>query len=1252
VYLALVSGRLVTMLTGLLEAASADPALRRITELAATEAELDVTAPAAARPFLAAAAARQRPVLVVTATSREAEDLADALRAFIDGDEIAVFPAWETLPHERLSPRSDTVGRRLAVLRRLRHPLKTPLRVITAPVRSLLQPQLKGLGDLEPVELRQGGQAELNEIVRTLADLAYARVDLVTKRGEFAVRGGILDVFPPTDEHPSRVEFWGDEVEEIRTFAVADQRTIAKVESMWAPPCRELLLTPQVRERAALMAEQHPALAEMLTKLSEGIPVEGMESLGPALHQGSDSMELLLDCLPAQTLVLLADPERIRTRAHDLVRTSEEFLEASWAAAATGARAPIDLGAAAFKTLAAVREHGLSIGLPWWTTAPFGLAAEESTKDDTPWLDKAAVDVSPDTATVLSLGAVQAPVYHGQTTKVVEDVQGWLTDGWRVALVFEGHGPAQRAAEVLRDAGIGASLVDSLEKAPSAGVFITTGQLAHGMLVPPAKLAILTGTDISGGRGAGTRELGKMPARRRNTIDPLELAAGDFVVHEQHGIGKYVELVQRKVNGADREYLVIEYAATKRGHPGDRLFVPTDSLDQLSRYVGGESPALHKMGGSEWQKAKARARKAVREIAAQLIQLYAARQAAPGHAFGPDTPWQRELEDAFPYQETPDQLSAIDEVKDDMEKPVPMDRLICGDVGYGKTEIAVRAAFKAVQDGKQVAILVPTTLLAQQHFNTFSERFSQFPVVIRQLSRFATPKESAETLAMAAEGRVDVVIGTHRLLQSSTRFNRLGLVIVDEEQRFGVEHKEKLKEMRANVDVLTMSATPIPRTLEMSITGIREMSQINTPPEERHPVLTYVGAYDDKQVAAAIHRELLRDGQVFYLHNRVDSIDKAARRIREIVPEARVAVAHGQMGEEALEKVMVGFWEKEFDVLVATTIIESGIDIPNANTLILERADLLGLAQLHQIRGRVGRGRERAYAYFLYPPEKPLTEHAHERLATIAQHTELGAGMYVAMKDLEIRGAGNLLGGEQSGHIEGVGFDLYIRMVGEAVQAFKGTGPAVEESTEVKIDLPIDAHLPEEYIESERLRLEIYRKLASARTAESLQEVIAEVTDRYGEPPAQVANLVAVAKLRLLARAHNLTEISMQGKHLRFSPVELADSKQLRLKRYHPDSVYKTATSQISVPVPMTRRVGGEPMRDQALLDWCAQLLTDLLGDPPGTATTGSALGGSAGLPAPTDAAPAGTRTSSARPASSRVSDSVAARGARRSPRA
>jgi transcription-repair coupling factor (superfamily II helicase) len=499
---------------------------------------------------------------------------------------------------------------------------------------------------------------------------------------------------------------------------------------------------------------------------------------------------------------------------------------------------------------------------------------------------------------------------------------------------------------------------------------VSTGLVDHGFVADHLELAVLTEADVVGRPGAAsTKDMRRLPSRRRNMVDPLQLRPGDYVVHEQHGVGRYVEMVQRTVQGATREYLVLEYAPSKRGHPGDRLYVPTDQLELVTRYVGGEQPALHRLGGADWAKAKGRARKAVREIAAELIKLYAARTSSPGHAFEPDTPWQRELEDAFPYIETPDQLAAIDEVKQDMEQPIPMDRLVCGDVGYGKTEIAVRAAFKAVQDGKQVAVLVPTTLLVQQHMSTFSDRYANFPIIVKPLSRFQSDREAQEVLEGLAEGKVDIVIGTHRLLSPGTRFKNLGLIIVDEEQRFGVEHKEQLKKLRTHVDVLAMSATPIPRTLEMAVTGIREMSTIQTPPEERHPVLTFVGPYAEKQIVAAVRRELLRDGQVFYIHNRVESIDRAAARLAGLVPEARIAVAHGQLNETRLEQVVVDFWEKEFDVLVCTTIIESGIDIANANTLIVERADVFGLSQLHQLRGRVGRGRERAYAYFLYPPD-------------------------------------------------------------------------------------------------------------------------------------------------------------------------------------------------------------------------------------------------------------------------------------------
>ncbi|GGT98364.1 transcription-repair coupling factor [Streptomyces violascens] len=1174
-------------LHGLLDAVVRDPALAEAVK-AATDGHrmhVDLVGPPAARPFAIAGLAREagRPVLAVTATGREAEDLAAALRSMLPAEEVVEYPSWETLPHERLSPRSDTVGRRLAVLRRLAHPSKDdpsagPVSVVVAPIRSVLQPQVKGLGDLEPVALRIGQAADLAEIVEGLAAAAYARVELVEKRGEFAVRGGILDVFPPTEEHPLRVEFWGDDVEEIRYFKVADQRSLEIAEhGLWAPPCRELLLTDDVRTRAAALAEEHPELGELLGKIAEGIAVEGMESLAPVLV---DDMELLIDVLPKGSMAVVCDPERVRTRAADLVATSQEFLQASWAASAGGGQAPIDVDAASLWGIADVRDRARELGMMWWSVSPF--AADEADSD-------------PDT---LKLGMHAPETYRGDTQRALADTKQWLADGWRTVYVTEGHGPASRTVEVLGGEGIAARLaVDLAELTPSV-VQVACGAIDYGFIDPALKLAVLTETDLTGQRTA-TKDLGRMPARRRKTIDPLTLEVGDYIVHEQHGVGRYIEMVQRTVQNATREYLLVEYAPAKRGQPGDRLYIPTDQLEQVTKYVGGEAPTLHRLGGADWTKTKARAKKAVKEIAADLIRLYSARMAAPGHAFGADTPWQRELEDAFPYAETPDQLSTIAEVKEDMEKTVPMDRLICGDVGYGKTEIAVRAAFKAVQDGKQVAVLVPTTLLVQQHFGTFTERYAQFPVNVRALSRFQTDAEAKATLEGLKDGSVDLVIGTHRLFSSETKFKDLGLVIVDEEQRFGVEHKEQLKKLRANVDVLTMSATPIPRTLEMAVTGIREMSTITTPPEERHPVLTFVGPYEEKQIGAAIRRELLREGQVFYIHNRVESIDRAAARLREIVPEARIQTAHGQMGESQLEQVVVDFWEKKFDVLVSTTIVESGIDISNANTLIVERGDNFGLSQLHQLRGRVGRGRERGYSYFLYPPEKPLTETAHERLATIAQHTEMGAGMYVAMKDLEIRGAGNLLGGEQSGHIAGVGFDLYVRMVGEAVADYRAQmegGEQEEAPLEVKIELPVDAHVPHDYAPGERLRLQAYRAIASANSEDDIKAVREELTDRYGKLPEPVENLLLVAGLRMLARACGVGEIVLQGANIRFAPVELRESQELRLKRLYPRTVIKAPTRQILVPRPTAGKIGGKPVVGRELLAWTGEFLTTILG--------------------------------------------------------
>ncbi len=1207
-------------LAGLRIALAQDPSFARVRSFASADpatrsTNIAFSAPAGLRPALLAEvadglAARSNAVagtpavvLAITATGREAEDTVAALRSYLPEGAVAEFPSWETLPHERLSPRSDTVGRRLAVLRRLAHPeydAGEHLRVIVAPIRAVVQPLVAGLGELVPVRVKTGEEIAFAELIKRLADAAYARVDMVTHRGEFAVRGGILDVFPPTENHPVRIEFFGDEVESMRWFSIADQRTLTSVKGsvshpseLYAPPCREILITPTVMGRAAKLKDSMPAAAGMLEKIAGGIAVEGMESLAPALV---DAMVPLASLLPAGSLSVVLDPEKVSARAHDLESTNAEFLEAAWSTASDGGTAPldlstaggggnaVDLSAAGFKSLGETRETALEHGVAWWTMS--SLAQDEE------------LEVSTD---VLNLQAREPRGYRGDVAEMMEFLGSRIRDQWRVVVATPGPGPAQRLAELFHEANIPASRVDTLDHEPQPGIIeVTTADTGRGFVFDSLKVGLLTEADLLGRASAvSTRDMRKMPSKRRNAVDPLQLQAGDHVVHEQHGVGKFVELIQRKVAGASsstrageaglREYLVLEYAPSKRGAPGDRLFVPTDQLDQVTAYVGGDAPALSKMGGSDWAATKSKARRAVKEIAGELIRLYSARMASRGHAFGPDTPWQAELEEAFPYVETPDQLVAINEVKADMEKEVPMDRLISGDVGYGKTEIAVRAAFKAVQDGKQVAVLVPTTLLAQQHYETFIERFSGFPIRVAALSRFQKAKESKEIVEGVRTGSVDVIIGTHRLLSKDFAFKDLGLVIVDEEQRFGVEHKEALKKMRTNVDVLAMSATPIPRTLEMSMTGIRETSTLATPPEERHPVLTYVGAHSDKQVGAAIRREIMREGQVFYVHNRVKSIDRTAAHIQQLVPDARVAVAHGQMSESRLEQIIVDFWEKRFDVLVCTTIIETGLDISNANTLIVEQANNYGLSQLHQLRGRVGRGRERAYAYFLYPADKPLGEVALERLKAVAAHNELGAGMALAMKDLEIRGAGNLLGGEQSGHIQGVGFDLYIRLVGEAVADFRGEGE--ERAAEMKIELPVNAHLPHDYVPGERLRLEAYRKLAAAVTLDDIAEVQAELIDRYGDLPPAAVNLLAVAHFKVLARAAGLSDVALQGNFIKFGPAELPESKVMRLNRMYPGSLVKPALNAVLIPKPKTARIGGRDLADAEVLAWAQGVL-------------------------------------------------------------
>ena len=1138
----------------------------------------DLIAPSSIHALLAAN--QKSPLLLITTSTRASDLLTAELKSLVEPDTVVNFPAWETLPHERLSPKTDTVTERFKVLNKLSG---NNIKLVVCSIRALMQPIIANPLEDSQVRIKVGNQFLMNDLIQKLITFGFTRSDLVERRGDFAVRGGILDLFLADKEHPIRIDFFGDEIEDISYFAIADQRSLEKVtEEITIYPCRELLIDDQLKKKAVKLGKDFPQINELTEKIIQGINFEGMESLAAGLV---DEFKNIVDFLPNKSQIWIIDEPRVRTRSSDLVTTNDEFLSAAWSNLAWAEDKEIDapielskqLGKGGFYELEKVIEIADEYG---YQIRNLNLYAS-----------------NPDEKIIEFLEDISS--YSNKYDAAILDIQNWHKSGFKVIFTAPAVGTLKRFSELLNSSDLPNESIQTSGTADKSNLItLIKSDLQYGFISEKYKLVVITDKDISGQRSLD-KDQARMPSRRKKAIDPLQLKSGDYVVHEQHGVGRYSELINRTINGISREYLVIEYASSKRGQPADRLFVPTDTLEQVTKYVGGEAPALHRIGGADWQSSKRKARKAVKQIAAELIRLYAARMSAPGFAFSQDTPWQKELEESFAFVETIDQQATIDEVKRDMEKPNPMDRIVCGDVGYGKTEIAVRAAFKAVQDGKQVAILVPTTLLVQQHFNTFSNRYSGFPVRLAALSRFNTPSEGKEIIAGLKSGAVDVVIGTHRLLSKDIEFADLGLLVVDEEQRFGVEHKEELKKARTNVDVLAMSATPIPRTLEMAITGIREMSNITTPPEERHPVLTYVGPYDEKQVSAAIHRELLRDGQIFFIHNRVESIEAVSERIKKLVPGIKIGIAHGQMNERVLEDVILSFWNREFDLLLCTTIIESGIDIPNANTLIVERADLFGLSQLHQLRGRVGRGRERAYAYFLFPPDQPLSELAHDRLKTIAANTELGAGMRVALKDLEIRGAGNLLGGEQSGHIADVGFDLYMRMVGEAVHEYKsGIIESEEPNHECKVELPINAHLDATYVPGERLRLDLYRRLADVRNREDVDAIEEELIDRFGVMPKEAQTLLGVAALRAFAKSISLREVVAQGKFVRLSPMNLPESKQLTLGRLYPGSLYKSASSTVLVALPKSSAWNPSestaPIVDTSLLAWVTQVVTEL----------------------------------------------------------
>ena len=1134
-----------------------EPALTAV--LGRRDAVLAVPEPARA-VVVAALAGRseRRPIVVAVATTGEAERLARDLQAFLGPDDVDLFPAWETLPFERVSPAVDTMGRRLRTLWHLRDPERAP-RVVVAPVRALAQRLGPHVADVEPVVVGVGDRLDPTELVDRLVAAGYRREHQVEHRGELAVRGSIVDVFPSTADAPVRIDLWGDEVDRLGEFGVADQRTTLDRAEVEVFPCRELLPTDEVRARAETLVSTEPWGREQWERLAEGQTFDGMESWLPWLvadgaepASADGAPEVLFDLLDADAQILLLEPRRMRDRAGDIVAEEQDLA----------------------RSLS--RTWGVDTDQPFPTLhLPFDRLLVRT--DAPAW----SVTASPEGPDVAAVGAAGWDPVVGEGSTLVGQLEKLLVEGYRVVVAADGAGSADRLVALLGDQGVHLAL-DERGRADLTrpGGHVVVQPLERGFLLPAVKLAVLAESDVTGRRRAHRRARPRKAAAQGYFDD---LKPGDHVVHHQHGVARYGGMVKRAIGGVERDYLLLEY----RGD--DKLYVPSDQIDAVRHYTGGDGPSLSRLGGAEWQKSKAKVRAAVSEIAQELVVLYQKRVHTQGHPFAVDSPWQRELEEAFPYEPTPDQAKAIVEVKSDMEAEPPMDRLVCGDVGFGKTEVAIRAVFKAVQDGKQAAVLVPTTLLAQQHFTTFSERFAGYPVRVEVLSRFLTNAQARKVVDGLADGEIDVVIGTHRLLAPELRFKDLGLLVVDEEQRFGVSHKESIKNLKVGVDVLTLSATPIPRTLEMSLTGIRDLTLLNTPPAERQPILTYVGEYDDRAVGEAIRRELLREGQVFFVHNRVQDIERVAAHLRELVPEARIAVAHGQMDEGSLEKVVLDFWEGEFDVLVCTTIIESGIDMPTVNTLVVDRADMLGLGQLHQLRGRVGRSGSRAYAYLFFPPDRALTEEAYERLRTIGEATELGSGFKIAMRDLEIRGAGNLLGTGQSGHIAAVGYDLYCQMVTEAVAELKGETP--REPAEIKIELPLDANLPPDYVEREELRLEAYRRLAAVTSQAEVDDVRREWEDRYGPVPTAAEALLEVARLRAECVRTGVREVTVtKGTGFggpryvaRISPVQLPTSKTIRLERLYKGAVHKAEQGQLLLPV--TSAAGAAEQLVAALVD-------------------------------------------------------------------
>jgi len=1055
------------------------------------------------RPYLLAALAESepglagRPVLCVAADDRGARDLASELGAYLAPRRVRYYPSRGTGYESHLAPPPHLVGLRIAALDALVGEGEGEPPVVVASAVALAEAVPDA--SLRPAgfSLTKGEEVDLTDVAELLAGCGYERVEQVDDRGQFAVRGGILDVFGSTVDQAARIELFGDEIESIRYFSTFTQRSLSEVDRIELDPAAEI--DPDHR----ILAE------EMLADADEDGPERPLAELLP-----TDRFGALLDLIDPRTAVVIAAPEELDAALDDHL---------------TDVRAAIHDDDVA-KLYVAVRDPLRERAALCMTAVADG--------------DEGAFRASIPVSAARSLGEAE-PELEKQTRS------GYLT-----VVAFERIGEAERARYGLdrltpKMLGDGPPPVDPV-------VAFAEAQVADGFISPALKLAVVPYRRLVHRRRAAA------PAPTGGRLASLgDLAAGEHVVHEDHGVARFAGFDTRTVAGITRDYLELEY------RDGDKVLVPAEQLAKITRYVGGgDSPELSKLGGKRWSQMKAKARRSAREMAGELINLYAERQARRGFAFSPDGEWQLRLERSFPFRETADQLEAIEAVKADMESDRPMDRLICGDVGYGKTEVAIRAAQKALADSKQVMILVPTTILATQHLGTFSERLRDFPYEIEMISRLRRPAEVKAALAAFADGSLDILIGTHRLLSRDVRAKDLGLLVIDEEQRFGVKQKELLRQLKLKVDVLSMSATPIPRTMQMSLSGLRDISVIETPPEGRRPVRTYVGPYDEELVAEALRREVRRKGQVFFLHNRIETLHDTAERLRALVPEASFLEAHGQLDEGELESTMLSFLRGDADVLVATTIIESGLDVPAANTLIVERADNLGLAQAYQIRGRVGRSRERAYAYMLYPSEEGVTREAAARLATLADHTELGSGFRIAMRDLELRGAGDLLGAEQSGHVAAIGFELYVEMLDQAVEELRSAGGEERTDEEVRVDTDVSAYVPSSYVPYEAAKIDIHRRIAGARAPGELQALRDELRDRFGPPPEPIEALLSIQRARIEFGRDGATSLQLRGTRIVAEPLELESDRVGRVREKIPEAIFSSREGTLSLRIP------------------------------------------------------------------------------------